>query len=134
VALVPCTDKKEVLEIDLLFNQRTGITLHSMRLHYTALLGPSILIVMVESYCASNLLHYHIHTHIAPSKARHLQLLSDMGARFWGNMANTKPVMERAPPWIVLRPYRFGRFDDGDVLRLAKRNEVPRKESQVTRT
>jgi hypothetical protein len=69
VRLVPCTDKKEVLEIDLLFNQRTGITLRSMRLLYTALLGPSILIVMVESHCASNLLHYHIHTHIAPPKA-----------------------------------------------------------------
>ena len=90
-----------------------------MRLLYTALLGPSVLIVMVESYCASKspaLSYSHAYrpfegSHLPSSPA--LAASVRYGGQILGKRGHTKPVMERAPPWIVLRPYRFGRFDDG---------------------
>jgi hypothetical protein len=100
-----------------------------MRLLYTALLGPSVLIVMVESYCASKSLALSYSHAYRPFEGSHLPsgpaLAASVryGGQILGKRGHTKPVMERAPPWIVLRPYRFGRFDDGDVLRLAIRNE-----------
>jgi hypothetical protein len=75
--------------------------------------------VIVEIDRASSLLHaYHLHAHKAPSKASSAgsapAAASDMDNNAWNNgreilgkYDSTKPVMERASLWVVLRLYRY---------------------------